>query len=245
MTVRKLLVLSAVVATAFVGRPALAGPIALVSSGVGGAPIYANRLNFDDLVVAPATSSNVGGTTSGPGGTAVVAFTGDAKAVTGASSGQYAAPVLSGSNGQGFGALGGDQGNGTDSTPYLTTGTGSVTITFATEQRFFGLLWGSVDDYNTLTFYNGALELNSFTGLQVLATANGSQTADGTVYANFNALDGELGFTRVVARSTQNAFEFDNVSYKETPLSVPDGGTTLALLGLGLTGMGLLRRRLQ
>lgn len=227
MNVRKLLVLSAVVTTAFVSQPASAGPVDLLSSEVGGAPAFAVRVNFDVLPV--------------PGGEISVAFTGDAAAVTGTSSSQYAAPFLSGGNGLGFGLNGTDQADGANTTQYLTTGTGSVTLTFTNEQKFFGLLWGSVDNYNTLSFYNGNQLLASFTGLQVKANANGSQAEDGTVYANFNS----TGFTKVVATSTQNAFEFDNVSYSERQASVPDGGTTLALLGLGLTGMGLLRRRIR
>ena len=43
--------------------------------------------------------------------------------------------------------------NGPDTTTYLTTGIGSVTLTLPGPEKYFGLLWGSVDTYNTLSFY--------------------------------------------------------------------------------------------
>lgn len=238
MTVRKLLVLSAVVATAFVSQPASAGIISY-NTAVGGAPEGANKINFDLM-----TLGSAGGSASGPSGSAVVSFTGDAKIVSGSVEGQYAAPYLSGDNGNGFAPDGSNQANGQDATRYVTSGKTPSTakIAFTTDQQFFGLLWGSVDDYNTLTFYNALNEeVGKLTGAQVINLPTGNQGEQGTVYVNINVDP----FRYVVASSTNYAFEFDNVSYKETPLSVPDGGTTLALLGLGLTGMGLLRRRLQ
>lgn len=238
MTLNKSLILSAVVATAFASQPASAGIISYTTS-VGGAPQFANKLNFDDLALG-----NAGGGTSSPSGSATVTFTGDAKIVINSVDGQYAAPYLSGDNGDGFGPGGADQGNGQDETKYITSGkTPSIAkIEFASNQQFFGLLWGSVDDYNTLTFYDSLNQVvGTLTGAQVIALPNGNQGEQGTVYVNINVDP----FRYVVASSTQYAFEFDNVSYAETPQTVPDGGTTLALLGLGLTGMGLLRRRLQ
>jgi hypothetical protein len=44
----------------------------------------------------------------------------------------------------------------------------------------------------------------------------------------------------VVASSSQYAFEFDNVAYS----AVPDSGMTIALLGMGLLGLGCLRGKL-
>ena len=46
-----------------------------------------------------------------------------------------------------------------DNTPYLsvpsTDGNGTVTLTLSSAYNYFGLYWGSMDDYNTLTFYSG------------------------------------------------------------------------------------------
>lgn len=95
-----------------------------------------------------------------------VSFAQDGQAVHGVLTGNYAAPYLSGDNGSDFGG----QSDGADTTTYLTSGaTGSyaaakVTPTFAEPMRYMGLLWGSVDPYNTLTFSNGATEVGQFTG---------------------------------------------------------------------------------
>lgn len=238
MTTSKIVLCAAFVATVLASQPASAGIIS-VSGSVGGAPVWANRLNFDDLALG-----QTGGATSSPNGTATVSFAGTtAQVVTGAEDGQYAPPVLSGGNGLGFGPGSSNQVNGIDGTNYLTSGInpGHVSIKFAAEQKFLGLLWGSVDDYNTLTFYKlGVLVggVSSVTGSGVAASPNGNQGVNGTLYVNINT----DGFDEVRATSSQFAFEFDNVSYSTE--TVPDGGATLALLGLALSGLGVLRRRI-
>jgi hypothetical protein len=109
--------------------------------------------------------------------------------------------------------------------------------------EYFGLLWGSVDGYNTLSFYNGATLLFSFTGDQLLAGANGDQGVNGTLYANITT-DG-TAFNRVVATSSQYAFEFDNLAFSRDVPSVPDAGSTLLLLGVSLAGLRAWRKRWQ
>ncbi len=238
MTINKTLFCAAFVATAIASQPASAGIIS-ISSAVGGTPAYAKRINFDDLALGSG-----GGTATGPNGSATVTFVSDAQAVTGSLGGQYAAPYLSGNNGVGFGSP--DQPNGQDTTTYLTSGkrtsgnsTVGVTIQFSAVQQFLGLLWGSVDAYNTLEFWNGATLVGTVTGAQVIGIPNGDQGLNGTVYVNINADP----FNKVVVHSSEYAFELDNVSYNETTVPVPDGGATLALLGLGLSALGILRRK--
>lgn len=201
-----------------------------VSSVNGGAATGSTKVNFDGLTLGNSTQwadSNV-----------QVSFTGTGKVVQGASSGEYAAPFVSGSNGIGF--LSPDQPTGVDTTKYLSTGIGSVVLQFNADQTYFGLLWGSVDNYNTLSFYNGQNLVGSYTGTDIWSNANGNQGQEGTFYVNFNSLDGV--FNKVVASSTQNAFEFDNVAYNSK--SVPDGGSTLALAGLAFVGLVSIRRQL-
>jgi hypothetical protein len=65
-----------------------------------------------------------------------VSFTGDGQAVQGSESGVYAAPYLSNGNGTLFG----DPNNGADTTTYLTTGTGSVTLALPGQEMYIGLL---------------------------------------------------------------------------------------------------------
>jgi len=209
------------------------------SGSVGGAPTGVNLVNFDDLT--PGTVNNV--LASGPNGSVTVTTTPDAMAVQGTTE-KYAAPYLSGGNGTGFG-----NGDGPDATTYLTSGMNSgsypnakVTLTFGSLQQYFGLLWGSVDSYNTLSFYNGNTLVGTLTGSQVLASPTGDQGVNGTVYVNINST---LPFDTVVATSSQYAFEFDNVAYNTT--TVPEPTTMIAgallLLPFGASTLRILRKR--
>ena len=99
-----------------------------------------------------------------------------------------------------------------DTTNYLSIGAnGSETMTFATEQNEFGLYWGSVDSFNTISFFDGNQLVASYSGADVaplLANGNqGSFSANG--YVEFSDL---APFTKVVLASGSNAFEIDNIS---------------------------------
>lgn len=214
-----------------------------ISASVGGVPSAADCYeNFASLSPGP-----TGGTTTAC--SIGVSFGTDGQVVQGAVSGKYAAPFLSNNNGTLFG----DTNNGADTTNYLTSGsTGAhsgagATLTFPTQERYLGLLWGSVDNYNTLTFYLGATQVASFTGTDVSNVAGtgnctgGDQGQIGTCYVNITL---SSPFDTVIATSSNYAFEFDNVAFAKAPVGVPEPGIVgLFALGLLLVGSGCWYRK--
>jgi hypothetical protein len=213
--------------------PALLANTFTISAVNGGAATGSPKLNLDTLALGNAAQVI--------DAQLQVSFTGSGGVVQNSSNGLYAAPFVSGSNGVGFGSP--DQPNGIDGTRYLSTGIGSVVLNFGASQTYFGLLWGSVDNYNTLAFYDGADLVGTFSGLDVWAAANGNQGQQGTFYVNFESFNGS--FNRIVATSTNYAFEFDNIAYNSRQQSqgVPDGGSTLALFGIAAVVMLRLGRK--
>ena len=224
-------------------------------SGAGGTTASGITVSFtgDGKVVTGAAGgqyaapylSGGNGAGFGPGGTTgtgiKVTFTGgDGQVATGSLVNQYAAPYLSGGNGAGFGAGGSTQADGPDATRYLTTGIGMVTLLMPTLQTYFGILWGSIDGYNTLQFYNGAKLVESFTVGDIVGGPNGDQGVNGTLYVNFTFNGGDA-YNNVVLLSSNYAFEVDNIAFNNpAPVSEP---RALAVLGMGLLGLGLVRRR--
>jgi hypothetical protein len=126
-----------------------------------------------------------------------------------------------------------------DASQYFSVGKGTTTITFGESQDYLGLLWGSVDGYNSLAFYDGADLVGTITGNMIVNPATGNQGIGGTFYVNFDVAS---GFDRLVLVSTQYAFEFDDLAYGTTALRMPEPGTA-ALLAGGLLTLGFARRR--
>ncbi len=199
----------------------------IISATVGGAPTGVTYVNFDNLPLGAA-----GGVSNG----ATVSFIPDAQTVTGASGGLYAAPYISGGNGAPFGDA---TISGADTTPYISTGLGKARLGFPGAEKYLGMLWGSVDAFNSLEFFMGAMSVGIVSGTDIFVAAAGDQGVNGTFYANIVS---SLSFDSVVASSSQYAFEFDNVAYNPTdPSKVPEP-FSIGLLGIGMLGLGVARR---
>ncbi len=138
-----------------------------------------------------------------------LSFSGDGKLVQGNLFGKYAAPFISNDNGALFGA----SANAQDTQPYLSTGFGSVTMALPGEEQYFGLLWGSVDKFNALSFYNGGTLVGTLSGSDIMTNPNGNESVSGSVYININSA---TPFNKVVASSPSPSFEFSNLSFNQS-----------------------------
>ena len=107
-------------------------------------------------------------------------------------------------------------------------------------------VWGSVDTYNDLDFLaaDGTTVLATFNGSTIAPPANGNQTSATTnplVVFNLTGTDA-TNFTFLRLRSTQQAFEIDNLAINP----VPEPGTwALLILGFGAIGAAMRRRTQQ
>lgn len=227
-------------ALSLVAYEAAANIITMSAEKGGAVPAGVNYVSFDDLTLGQMTQ-----TASGPNGSVLVEFQGDAQAVQGMQQWVYHPPFLHNNQGAFFDS----QPDGQDQTPYLTTGGGSVKLQFATPQKYMGLLWGTPDHGQALQLYSNATGfLGSISGTDLLNLGIVVITDDyRSVYLNINS---ELPFDYALA--TPSVFEFDNLAYFTENVSlpgqpitfasgdraeVPDAGSTALLLGLAMAGM--------
>jgi hypothetical protein len=120
---------------------------------------------------------------------------------------------------------------------------GSATFSFVGAQNVLQFVWGSVDNYNFLTFYLGSVQVDvfSFTNLASMQAAGfvgGRSAGQDSMTARITDIGAGGVFDRVVLTATQDAFEFANLRAAQVPL--PAGG--LLLVG-ALGGLAFARRR--
>lgn len=154
---------------------------------------------------------------------------GDYALVNGSQSGKYAQPL------------------GVNS-PYLTVPNPSPTTQSAifglgSLANYFGLFWGSIDSYNSVSFYLNNTLIASYSGANIVGQfANGNQLSySSNRYVNFDF--GSDAFDTVKLTSTGFAFESDNHAFKKI-INVTEPATFLLML-LGLIGLAVVRRRLR
>lgn len=228
----------------------LAG-IALMGSAPAFATVYsgtAGNLSFTSAIGGgPSSEANSftsfqglgasGGTTANG---MAVSFSGLLPGSMMTGSTQYTlAPWMSGSNNVAFGGgMLSSQGSA-DPNEYVSSGIGSVTMKLPNASKYFGLLWGSVDSYNSLQFYSAGKLVGSLTGTDVQTNAGGFPGINGTVYLN---VDSAVAFDEVVASSQWYAFEFTNVAFDPPASTAVPEPSSLIMLGSGLLGLALLLR---
>jgi len=105
---------------------------------------------------------------------------------------------------------------------------------------------GSLDSFNTLSFFHNGTLITSFTGdqLTVPNPANGDQAAGDTNRRYFFTMDAAEGVNQVVFSSSGAGFEFDNIAAAIS--SVPEPQTwAMMILGFGFVGFMLRNGRRQ
>ncbi|MDI9246319.1 PEP-CTERM sorting domain-containing protein [Marinobacter sp. CHS3-4] len=157
-----------------------------------------------------------------------VSCTGNFQIVSGSESGKYAQPADTG-------------------TKYLSVpregSSGTASLMLGTTANYFGLYWGSIDTYNTLTFLLNDQVVDAFTGTEIATYIPGAADGNQTSYSSnryFNFFFGSQTFDEVQLTSDGYAFETDNHAFA----TVSEPGT-LALMALGVIGLLMARSRKQ
>jgi len=132
--------------------------------------------------------------------------------------------------------------------------TDTVTVDFAgllaanpdTYLNYLGFYYGSIDQYNELSFLGASGQTITITGAQILSTlggAAGNQTDDkSNVYVNILFDQGDE-FKAFNISTWGVAVELDNMVVGIGAKNLIPEPASLALLGLGLAGLGFSRRR--
>ena len=187
---QRLLAATAIATCALAGA-ANAAAIATLTFSPVGLPAATGPVNAIDLTGY--VGQNNFTINSGANAVTITAANGGA-VVQGNSSGNYAAPVTGGTTAAPT----------YWTSPYLSSGgaPGSITMSFATPESYFGLLWGSIGSGDLLSFIDASgATIASVTGTQAMTAAAGVRAAGAALLGN-KALR-SLGLEAVaVARGT-------------------------------------------
>jgi hypothetical protein len=135
-----------------------------------------------------------------------------------------------------------------DTTNYLTvsypSAVGAVTFGFTTPENYFGIYWGSLDNYNSITFLQNHQPIATFSGTAIarlagLAANGDQQSPSSNRYINFNL--GDAFYDEVILSTTDFGFEVDNVAFGDPPAPISEPATVLLLVS-SVYGLALVRR---
>ncbi|MGI4756261.1 MAG: PEP-CTERM sorting domain-containing protein [Janthinobacterium lividum] len=186
----------------------------------------------------PSTTTSPNGLMSSYAGVTTLNFNGATIGTTPA--GFAGGVVLNGSSTNQFQPPNGDSSN------FFAVGappsyTGTSTFTPGASYNYFGFYWGSIDAYNTISFFSNGTSVGSVSGSQLVA-ANDTSATNSNQFVDFFLSSGTT-YDTVVFNTTSANFELDNVAYGN--VAVTPEPSSFALLGTGLLGIaGVLKRRL-
>lgn len=122
---------------------------------------------------------------------------------------------------------------------------GFATFTLSADYDYFGMFWGSIDTYNSISFYDDGTQVgDTITGSEFIPLlANGNQSSwDSNRFINFEFTGGTYNEIRLTSQGL--AFETDNHAYGNVLQSVNvSSPSAFVLVGLGLLGLGMKQRR--
>jgi hypothetical protein len=197
--------------------PGIAKAQLYVTANIGGVPTVSGATleNFDE----PSPS--------------ILTLSGNAWLFTGFTS-QGTPPYFSGATAAYFGE---SPAVGFDNSQYVAVNGGTATLSFSTPQNYFGILCGTIDAPNRLTFYDGANNvIGTVLGSDIPGITLGSGLPSDTSYVNITST---IPFSKVVADNVGDSFEFDDVAYT---LVVPEPASSV-LFSAGLCILGFVLRR--
>ena len=136
-----------------------------------------------------------------------------------------------------------------DATGFLTvsypSASGAVSLILTNPESYFGLYWGSMDSYNSVTFLEDNQPIATYSGSNIatltgLAANGDQQSASSNRYIEFIF---DAGFYNAVSLSTTGyGFEIDNIAFGDPPVPAFEPGTLL-IFGASLPSLALMRRR--
>jgi hypothetical protein len=119
-----------------------------------------------------------------------------------------------------------------------------LSVTPGHEFNSLSFYLGSLDSYNSISFFNGNTLVKSYTGtdLTIPNPADGNQDGGDTNRRYFFTFGAADGVNRVVFGTTAPAFEFDNIAAAVS--AVPEPATwAMMIFGFGFMGFMLRGRR--
>ena len=201
----------------------IASILAMTAPGIARAQLYVTAQIGGVPTVTGATLENFDESTP----PSILTLSGDAYLLSG-NSAIGTAPYFSGSTAAYFGE---SPAVGFDASEYVAVENGgSATFNFSTPQNYFGMLIGTIDALNRLTFYDGANNLiGTVLGSDIPGITLGSGLPSDTSYVDITST---TPFSKVVADYVGVALEFDDVAYARV---VPEpSGNVLLIVGLCL-----------